>query len=1025
MRISPGNPLRLRLLPFCAALAALSVPTALQAARTAYYQFESSADPGLDSAGGDDSAVKDGGDLISTGAVVGAGALLLDGKTPGFTIPAGQNAVDADFTATENFTVSAWFRVTAAKGRQRIFATYPGWAFGLDFTLAGTSRVIMTAYGVEDKFFEIPELVTGKWYHLSAVVKPADVDGTIYTRIFLNGEPLGFDDDGHYNSAPNNLLLGSAGGGFEGFNGALDEVSYFDNALSDAEALALYRAGAVDSDGDGMLNTWESSYGLNPDSPADANSDFDNDGLSNKLEYDRGLLPNSADTDGDGYKDGVEDGSGEYIDATHTGTDPKNPDSDGDGIPDGAEMAVTPTDPYATNPTKTDTDDDRLPDNYEVFVSKSDPTNPGDPAPVPNLIAEYRFELPEYPGLDSSGGDDNATVTGGAQVSTGALSGTGAYSLNGTTSGLTIGSGSQDVDPDFASSESFSISTWIKVGAATGRQRILCCSAWGLGVDFTGPVPRVLMTTFGVEDKFFAVPDLIAGKWFHLTAIVTPPDAQDVVFTKIYLNGVFVGQDDGPVNPATQLAIGSGGPGSAGEAFNGMLDELRFYDTVISDAKILELYAVGNSDEDHDGIPANWELTYGLNPNNPADAAMDLDGDGLSNLAEYTAGLLPNDRDTDKDGLEDGVEDKGGVYISGTQTGTDPQKPDTDGDGINDGAEKAVTATDPYSTDPTKSDTDGDSYPDGYEVTVLFTDPTNPADPNRAPGLIAHYAFDDANDFGIDSAGGDDNATPTAGVYQLTGGEAKIGEGAVYLSGTDFLRVGAGSLFADTDFRAVSGFSAASWFNLAEATGRRRLFSGWPGWGLGFNFNEGEPNGILLTAFAVKDAFFPVTVTAGEWHHLAFSVSSVQPGATPSVLIYFDGVQVGQDAFTFNPGANYSIGSFNTDGAFEAFMGGVDDLRYYNKEITAQEVAALYAMAGGGGDDDFRISSVALNAGRITLTFPSEANVPYVIQRNSSLEGVWSNAGEVTATGPVTTWTEPAAPPAPATRYFYRVVRSE
>ncbi|MFN3713354.1 MAG: putative Ig domain-containing protein [Alcanivoracaceae bacterium] len=40
-------------------------------------------------------------------------------------------------------------------------------------------------------------------------------------------------------------------------------------------------------------------------------------------------------------------------------------------------------------------------------------------------------------------------------------------------------------------------------------------------------------------------------------------------------------------------------------------------------------------DRDGDGIPNDIEILYGLNPDDPSDAAGDLDGDGISNLDEY------------------------------------------------------------------------------------------------------------------------------------------------------------------------------------------------------------------------------------------------------------------------------------------------------------------------------------------------------------------------------------------------------
>jgi len=46
-------------------------------------------------------------------------------------------------------------------------------------------------------------------------------------------------------------------------------------------------------------------------------------------------------------------------------------------------------------------------------------------------------------------------------------------------------------------------------------------------------------------------------------------------------------------------------------------------------------------DSDGDGMPDAWEDQYGLNRNSPADAALDGDLDGASNLAEYRAGTIP------------------------------------------------------------------------------------------------------------------------------------------------------------------------------------------------------------------------------------------------------------------------------------------------------------------------------------------------------------------------------------------------
>lgn len=46
-------------------------------------------------------------------------------------------------------------------------------------------------------------------------------------------------------------------------------------------------------------------------------------------------------------------------------------------------------------------------------------------------------------------------------------------------------------------------------------------------------------------------------------------------------------------------------------------------------------------DSDGDGIPDAWEIKYGLNPNDPTDAAKDMNGDGYTNIEKYINGIDP------------------------------------------------------------------------------------------------------------------------------------------------------------------------------------------------------------------------------------------------------------------------------------------------------------------------------------------------------------------------------------------------
>jgi hypothetical protein len=121
-----------------------------------------------------------------------------------------------------------------------------------------------------------------------------------------------------------------------------------------------------------------------------------------------------------------------------------------------------------------------------------------------------------------------------------------------------------------------------------------------------------------------------------------------------------------------------------------------------------QIYALredaGSIDEDNDGLPNDWELTYTLDPFNPdgnqgGDGDPDLDG--LSNGDEYRTKTDPNNPDSDLDGLWDRQEDRNrdGVLNPGESS---PLNQDTDNDGFRDDAEwfLASEADNPASIPP-------------------------------------------------------------------------------------------------------------------------------------------------------------------------------------------------------------------------------------------------------------------------------------------------------------------------------------
>ena len=164
----------------------------------------------------------------------------------------------------------------------------------------------------------------------------------------------------------------------------------------------VFAQNKLDSDLDGILDSWEKKHALNHLNPSDAALDTDSDGLSNLLEFVYGTNPNDPDTDFGGLQDGAEvyalknptnfkddQWTEEQVTEFHTqsgtqydtdgdkisndvekkyGTDPIQIDTDKDGLSDFDELFR-----FFTNPHKSDTDYDNLTDIQEIFTYESNP----------------------------------------------------------------------------------------------------------------------------------------------------------------------------------------------------------------------------------------------------------------------------------------------------------------------------------------------------------------------------------------------------------------------------------------------------------------------------------------------------------------------------------------------------------------------------------------------------------------------------------------------------------------------------
>ncbi len=140
-----------------------------------------------------------------------------------------------------------------------------------------------------------------------------------------------------------------------------------------------------DVDGDGLPNTWEIQYGLDPNSAVGVNGaygDFDGDGANNITENSKNTNPTVADSDDDGLLDGWE---------IRYGLNPLNSgdatqDADKDGLSNLEEHL------HKTDPLKIDTDGDGFSDFFELNHGSSPTDSFSVPAEVEQTTAYLTYD---------------------------------------------------------------------------------------------------------------------------------------------------------------------------------------------------------------------------------------------------------------------------------------------------------------------------------------------------------------------------------------------------------------------------------------------------------------------------------------------------------------------------------------------------------------------------------------------------------------------------------------------------------
>ena len=223
-------------------------------------------------------------------------------------------------------------------------------------------------------------------------------------------------------------------------------------------------------------------------------------------------------------------------------------------------------------------------------------------------------------------------------------------------------------------------------------------------------------------------------------------------------------------------------------------------------------------------------------------------------------------------------------------------------------------------------------------------------------GLVGHWTFDGGDMAGVvayDRSGNNDRGILTSSPVRV---EGKIGQ-ALQFDGTNANVQIADPASGVLDFASTSDFSVSGWFKRAAPSTQRSLVSKKASGSTGYDVSSAGSAGSNKVIAAVSDGTNTATLTGSTnlstlnvWNHFVFVWAKNSSG---QAILYVNGVD---DNAALTGAAVASVGDVSnaqilrigdtSTGSSSKFLGLLDDIRVYNRALSADEVKRLYKMGG-------------------------------------------------------------------------------